>query len=426
MPLFTAFLIVAVLVVVVIVWRGLAKQRTTALATRTELSEIARQELLPTVKVVALGASGAGKTALLASMFHRLQTSAYTDYYLKVPHDQMTVLNRAYRQVSDPTGKWPDSTRTGETREFTFTCIAHVDGGHHEVAQINYLEYAGELLTEEQEGGASEQKALVEYVDSAAAVLILLDGFRIKQLLEDSLDGAIHLESALSAYVNLIFAKTYPVHFVITKWDLLSESEEHDDQRLRTVRDLLLSYPAFAALVRAKSGRRVVRLIPVSAVGRGFARVDENGHVVKNLTSRVRPAYVELPLSVVIPDVFQQLSHSLEQTAKERVFAEVEDRVKLDSRDFLSHMGQRLSRPTARALRAAFSVVPGVAGGDQLLDLWVQWSSRPLTERHENLLGQLTAANKEAALIYRSRQRVLDEFQRQVGVLEAKFPASRL
>lgn len=177
-------------------------------------------------------------------------------------------------------------------------------------------------------------------------MLILLDGFRIKQLLEDSPDGALHLESALTAYVNLIFAKTYPVHFVITKWDLLSESEEHDDQRLRMVRDLLLSYPAFASLVRAKSRQRVVRLIPVSAVGRGFARVDENGHVVKNLDSRVRPAYVELPLSVVIPDVFHQLSHTLEQTAKEKMFAEVEDRIKLDSRDFLAHMGQRLSQPT--------------------------------------------------------------------------------
>ncbi|MFG2880422.1 hypothetical protein ACGFYU_36325 [Streptomyces sp. NPDC048337] len=46
-----------------------------------------RAEELPTFQVVALGLQGSGKTLLLASMYHRLQSPAGQSYYLRVPSD---------------------------------------------------------------------------------------------------------------------------------------------------------------------------------------------------------------------------------------------------------------------------------------------------------------------------------------------------
>jgi hypothetical protein len=108
----------------------------------------------PTFRVVALGVAGSGKTVFLASMFHRLHVaSPGGSYFLETAADQRVALSRLFQQVERTDLPWPRGTRVGETREFTFDCMAVRGGEKHKVLSLNYLDYAGELLEAEQEEG---------------------------------------------------------------------------------------------------------------------------------------------------------------------------------------------------------------------------------------------------------------------------------
>jgi hypothetical protein len=88
---------------------------------------------------------------------------------------------------------------------------------------------------------------------------------------------------------------------VITKWDLLRDLDVEDDARLKRVRKFLMSNQGFRDLVEAHGSHRVVRLIPVSAVGPDFAEVDEQGPIAKLPDGQMRPSNVDVSLAAVVP-----------------------------------------------------------------------------------------------------------------------------
>ena len=79
------------------------------------------EEGVPTFRVVALGPRGSGKTLLLASMYHQMQTSSGRGYFLTAPYDQVVLLNQWFTDVADTSRDWPSGTAVGETRDFLFT-----------------------------------------------------------------------------------------------------------------------------------------------------------------------------------------------------------------------------------------------------------------------------------------------------------------
>src|SRR5439155_17829127 len=92
-----------------------------------------------------------------------------------------------------------------------------------------------------------------------------------------------------------------PVHFAVTKWDLIEGRHT-----LAEVRNRLMLDENFQDLVNAKrqDTSASIRIFPVSAVGFGFAELLASGEM-KKVGSRLRPFQVELPLLSVFPDFFQ-------------------------------------------------------------------------------------------------------------------------
>ncbi|MGN7200337.1 hypothetical protein [Arthrobacter sp. SAFR-044] len=108
----------------------------------------------------------------------------------------------------------------------------------------------------------------------------------------------------MTSSLEIVQQSRCPVHFVITKWDLLA-----DICSLQQVKDKLLTDENLRDLISAKAQdtRASIRLFPVSAVGFEFATPEPNGAMKKNGTPP-RPHNVELPLLSILPD-FMKFAH---------------------------------------------------------------------------------------------------------------------
>jgi hypothetical protein len=100
-------------------------------------------------------------------------------------------------------------------------------------------------------------------------------------------------------------------YFVITKWDMFDES----DASLRQIREMLLSIPAIAGYIRRLDKNSIVRFIPVSAVGRGFAKLNPTTRRMDIIAkSPSWPINVDVPIACLLPDLINaELAHSMEQ-----------------------------------------------------------------------------------------------------------------
>ena len=260
--------------------------------------------------VVTLGAPGAGTTMFLAAMFGQLQGGQPGNGpFLDITLAQARMLQRILAAASDPQGGWPDTTPPSPVPEWEFTCCVRSAGRIFEVFGINYLDFAGGRLQQVLDGDAETGRRFQQRVTSAHALLGVLDGLALRYLLDDD----PRAERLVSLGMRTIFrimrthAGGRPIHFIVTKWDLLADAYELGDVRAK-----LMEFGDFAALVQsARSGppgapAPLVRLIPVSALGFGFAQLDEEGRVRKTGAGAASPINAEIPLIALPIDVLAQ------------------------------------------------------------------------------------------------------------------------
>jgi hypothetical protein len=396
-----------------------------------------RASTTPTFRVVALGVAGSGKTVFLASMFHRLHVqSPGGSYYLETAAPQRVALSQVFRQVVDTSQPWPRGTQVGETREFAFDCVAFHEGAKHKVLSINYLDYAGELLESEQEAGSHALADLEQHIQEAHALLGMIDGYRVLQYLRGEPEGDAYVRSAIQPMIGFMAGAVCPIHFVLTKWDLVRDfgepADADDDTRLGLVREALMDAMQIDALA-ARQGkvRRIVRLIPVSAVGAGFVRVDPQGNIVKRPKAALRPKNLELPLSAVIPDLFRQAESALEESVRYEITARVRSRMRPTAAESIAAesiavLVRFLSLPAGVLLRTTLQIGVGRAYSDEIVDMFVDWMGRPFENRSAAVKQARTDAEREAELRRQLRAEVLKEFDTTVLRLEAELSAARL
>lgn len=374
---------------------------------------------VPRFRVVALGLQGSGKTLLLTGMYRKLQVPGDRGFHLRVPFEQLIELNRWYREAASTDAEWPAGTTRRDMRGFEFSVMTEVGNRTSTVFDIGYLEYPGELLTEPEAPGATAQQQLLAEVANADALVGVIDGLRVLQAYRGESRGLSVLHTALDAMVHCMLTVRAPIVFAVTKWDLLDRLHEDENTRLEMVRDLLMTIDGFRDLVRVHSARRIVRLIPVTAVGHDFAVLD-GGTVRKKPDGRFQPANVELVLSAVVPDVLHQVELSVDVHTRQTIMAEAQRRTRMGPAEALRTLGAFMAD---RAGKVVAATAGGVTGAGLALLLESRAEPDP---GYEERLAALGEADRWAEEFIQARRRVVWSLQHRIAVLEGRLPASRL
>ncbi|MFB6723861.1 caspase domain-containing protein [Kribbella sp. NPDC056345] len=382
---------------------------------------------VPHFRVVALGIAGSGKTVYLSSMFHTVNVPTATrSYFLETAAAQRIYLSKVFDEVSDTTEPWPRGTRTGETRELVFDCMSFHQGTKHQLFTISYLDYAGELLESQQAPGSTGLSDLEARIRNAHGLLGMLDGYRVLQFLRGEPAGLRYFRSSIQPMTGMMAGATCPIHFVLTKWDLIrgfgEPADADDNLRLSLVREALLRTAQLQALVETHSWEgRIIRLIPVSAVGPDFAQMDTDGRVRKLPNGEIHPANVEVPLTAILPDLFRQVEQSLDPAVRRQLAADARSRV--ESRFSMTSF---LNRPAGAALGRRLQDVVGGSAGREVIGMFLDWMAGVPTEEARATGEQRRDARRQLVTVGAARARVLGEFAAELHQLEERLPASRL
>jgi len=266
---------------------------------------------MKTYKIITLGASGSGKTVFLASMFKSLSIQGNYTFFLDVEDQtKRKRLNSIYTQVV--TGdRWPRGTTYSDVSEWTFNCRVKIPTLEtYTACQFTYFDYAGGRLTDSEEDPEFEN-----LIQQASTILGLLDGQKIYSLMKGDSNIAVSsfMKKDLPNILKWMHKCRVPIHFVISKWDLIE-----DEFSLRQVREQLLEISEFEELIRLRNQlNSPVRLIPVSSIGPGFASPQTDGSMRKISGAVPRPFQVEAPLACVLPDGLKARLSELKEKEQE-------------------------------------------------------------------------------------------------------------
>jgi methyl-accepting chemotaxis protein len=334
-------------------------------------------------------------------------------------------LNNIYTQVAADE-KWPAGTRYSEVSEWTFTCRVQNpnDLSIYDACSFTYLDYAGGRITEE----ADEEDESSEFNDkfkTADALLGLLDGQKLCSLMKNEKIGKVWAIKDLSNMIQemqKMEGLKKPVHFVISKWDIVEQSYS-----LGQIRDRLLEIDEFKNLIKLRNqAKSTVRLIPVSAVGKGFAIAQSDGGM-KKTGELPKPFQVEVPLACILPDMIKQ---QIEEILKKREADQAKNiEVKPDI-DFFDWLGQLF----AGGLKTVQDLLPRkYRFADDVLKTLIDWAETPAIQkvafaarrteelRKEQAESLIKVANEESALAHSVNCFVSIQNQ-----LSYRFPASEL
>lgn len=295
--------------------------------------------------VIMLGPSGSGKTVFLSSLYKKLSIQGELGFFLEIDGEEKRKrLINLYKQVAVGE-KWPGGTKYSEVSEWIFTCrVQTKDLPIYSACQFEYLDYAGGRLTDEFEEEDYEFKSKLKDAD---ALLGLLDGQRLRSLMRNETLGTAWAISDLPNMLSVMQGSVKPVHFVVSKWDILEE-----EYSLEEIRNRLFQIEEFKNLVSLrKYVGSPIRLIPISAVGRGFAALQPDGGMVKKLGVLPQPFQVEVPLACVLPDMIQAQLEELMRKREQEMSSSIEVKPNLSFWD-------RLGQAFGGGLRVVRDVLP--------------------------------------------------------------------
>lgn len=389
-----------------------------------------------TVRVLVVGPSGSGKTVYLSSLFKRLQVQSSAAIFLECSQAQRIELMEIYRQVRDRE-EWPASTRVHNGREYTFDCKTRRNATNHSVLRIKYLDYAGELLTEATRDDAASraQEELTERLVAADTVLCLLDGQYVRELLRGTDEGLDHFHHEMSMIFGLLQSAEKPVHFVITKWDLIAGYAGTEADSLAAVQEALSGIEEFAHLVGnvAMAGNEyapAVRLLPVSSVGPDYATLEPDGRMRKHPGALPHPQYVEVPFLAILPDIFSSILGRLDEATRRQLIREIQRSTALTTAERIKWLSGTLSARLSKAISGVLGAVVGGKKLDKVSEAAVEMFASRLTEQGERKmglrqqeLGQVDRLTEEAAS---ARRIAMDRMNAELASFVAKMPASVL
>jgi GTPase SAR1 family protein len=269
--------------------------------------------------IITLGASGAGKTVFLSSLFKSLSIQGDHRFFLEVGDSKMEqLLNKFYSEILS--GDWPEGTR-GDIQKWAFTCCVKNPNNleQYSACQFTYIDYAGGLLTDIDSEDEGYDFNFDQEIEKADAVLALLDGSKLLKFMDDkesdNRDISNWIQRDIPCLMRLVQkCKKIPVHFVISKWDLLVNKYTLLEVRNR----LLEKVNEFKNVVKNRADAKCpVRLIPISSIGINFMTPQADGSMKKFSGAVLSPFQVEVPLAFVLTDGLQAKISQLKDEQKE-------------------------------------------------------------------------------------------------------------
>ena len=340
---------------------------------------------MKTYKLFAIGARSSGKTCFLAAFYKQLSVATQETGFSLMPLERSkpswvsrysaTKHNRLigiYNQI-ESSGDWPSGTTTLE--DWEFKCLVQAkDDNKYDVLKLVYYDYRGDILTRDPGDDISVKEELEETerkLASSDAILFFLDGHKLLAFMQDDKNS---LPSSLNDDLNHLLPRlqkvgSKPVQFIITKWDLF-EGKQGKKYSLGEVKNRLLENKQFAALVEFQNASsRRTRLIPVSAVGKGFATIGENQVMKKASNVKAEPYQVEMTLACMLIDGFDSAYKNLYPWQKRVLDNTLLASGKLSQVSFLIAAATVLSLPVEPQYKMMY--VPALAvifkwGGDEL------------------------------------------------------------
>ena len=266
------------------------------------------------IKILPLGMSGSGKSVYLAALYEKLsQKRKDTCFSMQTSYQFGLELAQTYTSIKNPSEPWPPGTIGSDYNDYAFDCVVSNQGGEEFcLMKLLYLDFPGGLLR-----GDGRDQRFLDRLEETDAFLIFLDGVQIFQALKGSNEAKDRLTDDLRMILNPLRAGVRkPVHFVVSKWDVL-ESE----YPLGAVAALLRDVEAFSTFIeQRKFLGRGTRLIPVSAVGSKFAKLNSDGHMDKIERARAEPFNVDLPVSCLLFDLISEVKSNLMETRRQTFF----------------------------------------------------------------------------------------------------------
>lgn len=366
-----------------------------------------------------LGPSGSGKTVYLASLYKRLSTQGELGFFLEVDGDKRRKLTSIYTQIAIDEN-WPKGTQYSEVSEWNFTCRVQTEKlSEYGACQFNYLDYSGSRVTDEL---GEEDTELESEFRNSDTLLGLLDGVKLVAFMRNERIGRIWAIKDLPNMLNIMQGNGKPIHFVISKWDVVE-----NEYSLKEIRERLLEIEEFSNIVKARNqAGSPVRLIPVSSVGSGFAIPQSDG-TMKKTGSLPKPFQVEAPLACVFPDMIKT---TLEQLMKEK--AEEEKRV-VEVKPNLSFW-DRVGQTLGNSLRAIRNSLPKkYQFADDILGSLIEFSEESAHKKQEAAIRRTDELRRQQV---ESLKKVNDEetalrhavncFISIKNKLDAQFPESEI
>lgn len=378
---------------------------------------------MKTYNVIMLGPSGSGKTVLLASMYKKLAIQGDAGFLLEVEGgEKRKRLNNTYMQVA--AGEtWPRGTRFSEVSEWNFTCRVQTENlPIYSACRFAYLDYAGGRLTDEMEEVDTDFDSKL---DQADALLGLLDGQKILDFMRGGKDGNTLVFIDLPNMLQIMqrCGTQNPVHFVISKWDLIESKFS-----LEQIRERLLQIGEFKQIVqnRVKAGSQV-RLIPVSSVGMGFAIPQPDGGMKKTLGALPQPFQVEMPIGCVLPAKIRFELNQIKEKREAEQARSIEVKPNLDFWDNLRLMFADAVNVVREWLPERYQF------SDKMLQRLIDFAEEDPRKKQEEAAKRTEELqrDKEATLKAvedeeTALQHVMASFLHIESALDYKFPASNI
>jgi hypothetical protein len=250
-------------------------------------------------QVMVLGTRGAGKTVFLASLFHLLgvQDRNGNNFILSCSDvKNQNQLRSTFQQISSPERDWPSGTTSSQ--EYIFDCEHIKDGQKIKLFKFRYFDFPGGFIAESNE---TDFGFILAQIEKSHSILVLLDGKKIRNLLEnrDAPKGEPTIYDDLSTMGGILQKCVgKPLHFAITKSDILNLKANS----LGRIKKKLLKHNAFRNIIEQRDGRPTY-LLPVSAVGNGFAEFDPvTQQMKKRADGLVQPIHVDMSLTFTLVD----------------------------------------------------------------------------------------------------------------------------